>query len=246
MKLKNKNYFNEDIVHAIELFNNCDTDDHYKRNLIFNKDIYPVLHQLSYKIAYKILNKKLLLYSDTSYDDIISECVIHLYKMCLHNYQPNLGRAFSYFTRSAINFMAGVNEEIKKNITEDISVVDFKYNIDADYSLKESLSNLYEFTELFISVYDVEMEKIYKGDQLIIVDAILEIFKTREHIQDYEKTALYIFIREITGLPTQRITPVMKRVRDHFYKLYKNYLNTNTVDLNLLKRDYLRGYNENN
>lgn len=241
--MQSKNYFNESIVSAINRYNS--NNDYYNKNIIFNKEIYPVLYQLCTKLAHKIIKKKLLLDSDITYEDVTLECVTHLYKMCIPNYQENLGRAFSYFTRSAINFMSEFNSRMSQNLYDDISVVDFKRNIINEIAQDERKTTLYEFTELFIDAYDLELNKLYKGDQLNIANAVLEIFRTREHIQDYEKTALYIFIREITGLPTQKITPVVKKIKMHFFKLYKYYLEFDKIDLNLITHDHVRRLHEN-
>ena len=43
-----------------------------------------------------------------------------------------------------------------------------------------------------------------------VADSVLHIFETRENIEDFNKKALYIFIRERTGLQTTNITRVVK------------------------------------
>jgi hypothetical protein len=57
-----------------------------------------------------------------------------------------------------------------------------------------------------------------------VADSILHIFETRENIEDFNKKALYIFIRERTGLETTNITRVIKT----FKQIYEtNLKNTN-------------------
>ena len=59
---------------------------------------------------------------------------------------------------------------------------------------------------------------------IIVADTLLELFKIRENIENFNKKAIYIYIREITGLETPIITKVVKKLKNIFNTTYSRYL----------------------
>ena len=68
-----------------------------------------------------------------------------------------------------------------------------------------------------------------KPDELLVADAILEIFRKREMLEIFNKKAIYIYIREITGMETPLITKVVKQMKNIFNKCYSQYLETGYI-----------------
>jgi hypothetical protein len=64
-----------------------------------------------------------------------------------------------------------------------------------------------------------------------VADSVLHIFETRENIEDFNKKALYIFIRERTGLKTTNITKVIKTLKQIYDENFLMYERTNFVKL---------------
>ena len=67
-----------------------------------------------------------------------------------------------------------------------------------------------------------------KRDQSIAY-AVLELFKNRENIENYNKKALYIMIREMTGTKTQYITKVVNEIKSEYTRLFKQFEDGNTI-----------------
>ena len=77
-------------------------------------------------------------------------------------------------------------------------------------------------------------QNIYKifpkeGDARI-ADAVLELFRKREHLTIFNKKALYIYVREIIDAKTPKITKVSNKLYEifkHNYLFYKEngYIN---------------------
>ena len=67
--------------------------------------------------------------------------------------------------------------------------------------------------ELFPKEYDAQ-----------IADAILELFRKREHLDVFNKKALYIYIREQVDVKTPKITKIANQLYDIFKKGYVFYL----------------------
>ena len=63
-----------------------------------------------------------------------------------------------------------------------------------------------------------------KENDAKIADAILELFKKREHLQIFNKKALYIYIREIIDAKTPKITKISNKLNVIFKKNYIFYL----------------------
>ena len=62
-----------------------------------------------------------------------------------------------------------------------------------------------------------------KNRDLQVADSVLYLFKTRENIENYNKKALYILIRERTGIKTQYITNVITKFKLIYGRLYEAY-----------------------
>ena len=60
---------------------------------------------------------------------------------------------------------------------------------------------------------------------------ILHIFEIRETIEEFNKKALYIFIRERTGLDTTNITRVVKVLKKIYDEKFKEYEQTDFIKL---------------
>ena len=64
-----------------------------------------------------------------------------------------------------------------------------------------------------------------------VADSILHIFETRETIEEFNKKALYVFIRERTGLQTNNITRVIKILKQVYESKFKEYEQTEFIKL---------------
>lgn len=77
-------------------------------------------------------------------------------------------------------------------------------------------------------------ENIYeifpKKNDAQIADAILELFRKREHLELFNKKALYIFIREQGDYKTPKITKISNILKDMFEKNYIFYTENGYVD----------------
>ena len=62
-----------------------------------------------------------------------------------------------------------------------------------------------------------------------VCDAINILFKRRENLEIFNKKALYIYIREMTGVDTPVITKVTKVLKKLYKKLQNEYITTGYV-----------------
>jgi len=59
----------------------------------------------------------------------------------------------------------------------------------------------------------------------------LEMFRRRENIENFNKKALYILIREMTGSNTQHITRIINVMKKYNSRLYTEFEKEGVVDV---------------
>ena len=60
-----------------------------------------------------------------------------------------------------------------------------------------------------------------KDNDLKVYQAIMILFESKEDIEIFNKKAIYLYLREITGLNTKQIVNSLKKFRKKYY-LFKN------------------------
>ena len=58
-----------------------------------------------------------------------------------------------------------------------------------------------------------------------IAYSVLELFKKRGNIENFNKKALYIMIREMTGANTQLITRIVNQMKSQYESMLYQYHN---------------------
>jgi len=77
------------------------------------------------------------------------------------------------------------------------------------------------------------MNTIFKKDRdLKIGYAIIDLMKARDDIENFNKKAIYILIREMTDVETTHITSVVNTLKKHYKKLLNKYYNTGSILFN--------------
>ena len=111
------------------------------------------------------------------------------------------------------------------DIDEQRNVITEMHNIEMRETLKY-------FMDAYIEYCYENLNYIFTNSTDIhVADSILHIFESRENIEDFNKKALYIFIRERTGLETNNITKVIKTLKSIYESKFIEYERTNFVNL---------------
>jgi hypothetical protein len=78
-----------------------------------------------------------------------------------------------------------------------------------------------------LEYWDKHLNSIFtKKRDLQIADAVLELFRRSEHIENFNKKHLYLLIREMTDCKTHYITKVVNVMKVHQKKMLNEYLET--------------------
>jgi hypothetical protein len=160
-------------------------------------------------------------------DYLRDECKVWLMTI-LDKYDPNKGsKAFSYFSVITKNwFIHKVKKQQKRNYRE----IDYG-NIPKSYEEEYlSTSESYitdreeqEFWNLFHEEIKSWDESQMKENDLKVYKAIVILFESKEDIQIFNKKAIYLYLREITGLNTKQIVNSLKKFRIKYSNFKQNW-----------------------
>ena len=223
-KAKRKVYFGQEVQDAIIDYNS--TSNHEERNVIYQNRI----HKAFDKLAENIINTFKFTYFDYGFEDIKHEVVAFMV-MNMHKYDHTKGsKAFSYFSVVAKNYLIlHNNNNYKKLKSHD--------NMDAlDRQSKSTGFKESDYTTLtdeIVEYFDSNMNTIFKKDRdLRIGYAIIDLMKQREDIENFNKKAIYILIREMTDVETTHITSVVNTLKKHYKKLLNKYYTNGSILFN--------------
>ncbi len=220
-KKKRKVYFGQEVQDAIIEYNS--TESSGQKNIIYGTRIHAAFD----KLAENIINTFKFTYFDDPFKDVKHEVVAFMV-MNMHKYDHTKGsKAFSYFSVVAKNYLIlHNNNNYKKLKTHDkMDVLDRHRSNDSNHE-----SDFVTLTNEVIEYFDLNMNTIFKKDRdLRIGYAIIDLMKQREEIENFNKKAIYILIREMTDVETAHITSVVNVLKKHYKKLCNTYHKSGTI-----------------
>lgn len=225
---KSNVYFTKITEYAISAYNRID-DNSALREKIYRRFIYPAFM----KMAENLINKVKPTYIDSTFIDLQTDLVTYLTER-LNKFNPNAGKAYSYYTRTSFNYLIAENQKAYSKLKSDALEldVDEQRNIIIEIHNDEMQETLRYFMDAYIEHCYDNLNYIFTNPTDIhVADSILHIFESRENIEDFNKKALYIFIRERTGLETTNITRVIKVLKQIYEEKFLEYERTNFVNL---------------
>ena len=226
-KKKTKHYyFNQTTENAIVRYNK--TDDVVLKNKIYNEHIsYPFD-----KLAENIIHTFKFYYFDVPSEQVKHEVVSFLV-MNMHKFQEGKGKAFSYFSIVAKNYLILHNNKNYKNykIHDKMDVLDYGNNIREAQDRREAANFNQEYVEQMLDYWEENLPNIFRRQKdILVADAVLEMFRRRENIENFNKKALYILIREMTGSKTQHITRIVNVMKKYNIRLQTEFANSGQID----------------
>ena len=217
---KSKMYFGTPAQEAIIEYNKC--KDPIERSKIYETRIkYPFE-----KLAENVLNTFKFSYFDVPKKDIQTEVVSTMVEK-MHMFKEGKGRAFSYFTIIAKNHLILKNNGNYKRWQKNYLISDMPqtWNPENDFYEKEESRDYQEFKKIMLDYWDKNLNFVFtKKRDLQIADAVLELFRRSDYIENFNKKHLYLLIREMTDCKTHYITKVVNIMKEHQKKMINEYL----------------------
>ena len=201
----------------------------HMRERIYNEHIRTAFE----KLAENIIHTFKFYYFDTSSEEVKHE-VISFLVMNMHKFKEGKGKAFSYFSIVAKNYLILNNNKNYKmgKIHDKIDVLDYKRNIVGEVSGEDrsEVNNL--FVQELIRFWEYNLPYVFRREKDIkIADSVLHMFRMKENIENFNKKALYILIREMTGANTQHITRIVNVMKKYNKRLITEFERDGAVDL---------------
>jgi len=224
-KKKSKQYFTLDTEEAIIAYNK--TTDQRLRNKLYQERIQYAFE----KLAENILNTFKFSYFDVSKQDVQMEVISNLIEK-IHMFQEGKGKAFSYFSIVAKNYLILKNNGNYKRFkkTALLSEMPESWNPHDDFYETEFGAELNEFKELMLKYWDINLTRVFtKKRDIQIADAVLELFRRSQHIENFNKKHLYLLIREMTDCKTHYITKVVNEMKKHQTQMLNDYFDKGMI-----------------
>ena len=222
---KNKMYFTQDTEDAIIEYNKS-KNDRFKNEIYRDKIQYPFE-----KLAENVLNTFKFSYFDVPKEDVQQEVVSILIQK-IHMFKEGKGKAFSYFSIVAKNYLILNNNSNYKRYkkTDLMSQMPETWNPENDFYESEQGEEFNEFKNLMLQYWDKNLTKVFtKKRDIQIADAVLELFRRSQFIENFNKKHLYLLIREMTDCKTHYITKVVNVMKEHQRKMLNDYLDYGEV-----------------
>ncbi len=231
-KKRSKMYFTQETEDAIVRYNK-------EENIAIKHKIYNDYIKYPFeKLAENIINTFKFSYIGEQYRDIkvevISKMIIEMEK-----YNQAMGKAFSYFSIIAKNYLIILNNEsykelkVTKSINEstndsdnsEFDIIDERYDKDILHSENE------EFIRLLVTYWENNIALVFKKNRdKEIAHAVIELFRNVNSLEFFNKKALYLLIREMTGYKTQYITRVINKMTTHYANIKDMYFTNGVID----------------
>ena len=151
----------------------------------------------------------------------------------MHKYDHNKGKAFSYFGTIAKNWLILNNNNNYKRycMHKDTSALDTAGNSRDSHERELYQEDLKGLFDSIVEYWENNMGKVFsRPKDILVADAILELIRTREMIENFNKKALYLLIREMTGMTTQHITRILNIMKDKNNELRQIYDSNGIID----------------
>lgn len=219
---KSQDYFTQETQDAIVEYNNSNNEDY--RNSLYAKYIdYPI-----HKLAENIIHTFKFYYTEVdTIRDLKHEVVTFLLSK-FHLYNPEEGKAYSYFGTIAKRYLILYNEKNYKKLKNkaEVLAVDSDETIYNDLITETSTKELEigKFIDLFFkyienNIYDL-FPKLYEQK---VINSLIQISEHREKFEILNKKSLYIYLRELTDISTPQITKVIKKLKSIYTELFNDY-----------------------
>lgn len=223
-KKKNNYYFTEVTEQAIVDY--CNTDSLSIRTKLYVEHIQPAFDELVDKIVYT--------YKFTSLENIDyhkDDCKIWLTTI-LGKFDPSKNKkAFSYFSVVTKNwFTHKAKKQTKKNRRE-INYDEMVREVEAVSGTENDLMTDIEEKQFWASLFseiNSWQNLTLKPNEEKVLNAVITLMENIEQIEIFNKKAVYLYMREITGLNTKQIVSALNKMRER-YRTFKKKWNDGEI-----------------
>ena len=213
-------YFTAEHEAAILKF--CNSVDHVEKEKLYIDWIQPAFNQMVDKIvfSYKFTNLP-------NIDELRMECKVWLTTI-LDKYDPNRGsKAFSYFSVITKNWFIHKVKKNTKRLQREVPYEEAELELETsfvdpgDQYYQERVSR--EFWQKLwaeIESWNVDFEK---ETEKKVYEAVKIIMSSVDEIEIFNKKAIYLYLRELTGMNTKQVVTHLNKMRGRYRDFKKDW-----------------------
>ena len=206
-------YFTQDHENAILRY--CTTEDRAEKEILYENLIQPAFNQMVDKIVFSYKFTSL-----PNLDELRMECKVWLTTI-LDKYDPNRGsKAFSYFSVITKNWFIHKVKRNTKRLQREVPYEEAELELETtfvdpgDQYYRERVSQ--EFWQKLwneIESWDVDFEK---ESEKRVYEAVKIVLSSVDDIEIFNKKAVYLYLRELTGMNTKQIVTQLNKMRTKY------------------------------
>jgi len=217
-----KMYFGPEVQDAIITTQN--EEDEKKKEKIFVDIIRPAFDKLAENLIF--------IYGFSTpnepFEHLKSDCVSFLYET-IQKWDPSRGtKAFSYFNVVAKNWLIINSRQRKKRNMRHVSVDDMRSMTPTQKELfskydvlpppDEILIQRNFRSEIMILLKEIQ-RRISSDTEKLCIDAVITVFESIDNLDFLNKRAVFVYVRDISGLTPKQLSVAMSTIRKHYREL---------------------------
>lgn len=223
-KKSSNRYFTK--VHEDAIVRYCQTDCIAEKSKLYIQYIAPVFNELVDKIVFTFRFTSL-----PNIDELREECKIWLTTI-LDKYNPAKGStAFSYFSVVTKNWFIAKSKRQQKRRRREMDFSDVSYRDQVEYLSYEPDWHAAEEKEFFSCLFteigrweNMDLKEPEKN----VLNAVKILLENPDQIEIFNKKAIYLYLREITGMNTKQVVRNLNKLRTR-YRDFKTKWNKGDV-----------------
>lgn len=215
-------YFNAGTQAAIVAYQN--STDKKEKDQLYVKQILPAYE----KLVENLINIHKFTSLHDTYDDLKNDCVNFLFET-IRKFDASRGtNAFSYFNVVAKNWLIIKTKQKSQRMKRNISMDDPEALSANEHRIIEEHCTIPSQDEMLISessaqavikmLYEIR-SKIKTENELACINSIITIFENINDIDLLNKSAILLYMRELSGLTPKQLTTTMQAVKKQYKKL---------------------------
>jgi hypothetical protein len=204
--------------------------DRKEREKLYVEDIMPAFE----KLVENLINIHKFSSMYDSYEDLKSDCVNFLFET-IHKFNSEMGtNAFSYFNVVAKNWLIIKTKQKAQKTKRSVSLSDIdsltcsELKIIEEHNMVPSqdqeLDKAAYATKILKMLYDIRA-KVKVENELACINSVITIFENIDGVDILNKSAIFLYMRELSGLSPKQLTTSIQTIKKHYNKLKFNSLN---------------------
>ena len=217
-KRRKNHYFTQ--IHEDAIVEYAKISCNKRRTVLYVEFIQPAFDEMVNKIIFTYRFTTL-----PNIDSLRDECKVWLTTI-LDKYDPNKGsKAFSYFSVVTKNWFIHKVKQNSRRARKEIYLEDMLNQLEEEVVSKEKQYDQVREEQEFWNNFFIELAD-WDGDMLKenekkVLKAVKILFESSEDIEIFNKKAIYLYLREITGLNTKQVVNNLNKLRKK-YRVFKN------------------------